>query len=161
MNYLSILVTIRTVVRSIHLESKRIEKEYGISIPQLLVLQYLSEQDDYRAPASRIKDFLNLNASTISGIISRLEQKGLVARLPKPDDRRASYITLTAKGADLLRTSPVTLQENLEKRLSQLDDERVKELERNIDLLVSLLGADDIDASPVIVSGEMGPQTKI
>jgi DNA-binding MarR family transcriptional regulator len=29
-----------------------------------------------------MKDFFQLNASTVTGIISRLEKKGLIARLP-------------------------------------------------------------------------------
>ena len=84
MQYLEILVKLRKVIRSINLESKKIEKEFGISIPQLLVLKFLSEQKDYKASSKDIKTYINLNASTVSGIIVRLEDKGLVARLPKP-----------------------------------------------------------------------------
>lgn len=155
MDYIEIIVKLRRIIRSINLESKRIEKEHGISIPQLLTLQYLSLQQDYRAPASLIKNHLNLNASTISGIIRRLEQKGLVAKLPKPDDRRASYITLTAQGMDLLKDSPTTLQDKLGRRLQRLPEEQVKGLDDSIDLLIDLLDARDIDAAPIITSKEM------
>ncbi|MFB0939010.1 MAG: MarR family transcriptional regulator, partial [Urechidicola sp.] len=117
MKYIEILIKLRKIIRSINLESKKIEKELGISIPQLLVLQYLSDQNDYRAFAKDIKEYINLNASTVSGIISRLESKSLVAKLPKPNDKRATYIILTAKGADLLYKYPPTLQEKLSKRL--------------------------------------------
>ena len=111
LKYTEILIKLRKIIRSINLESKKIEKEFGVSIPQLLVLQYLSEQEGYRAYAKDIKNYINLNASTVSGIISRLELKGYAARLPQPDDKRAHYVTLTAKGAELLEKSPTTLQE--------------------------------------------------
>lgn len=152
MNYLDILVKLRKVIRSINLESKKIEKKYGVSIPQLLVLQFLSKQEDFKAKSSKIKSFIHLNASTVSGIIQRLEGKGLVARLPAPQDKRASFITLTAKGAQLLDESPTTLQEKLRNRLSKLDESQRRELYKSIDLLVELLEAKDIDASPIVAS---------
>ena len=150
MNYIDILVKLRKIIRSINLESKQIEKQYGISIPQLLCLQFLSGQEDYKASASQIKDFIQLNASTVSGIISRLEAKGLVAKLPNFKDKRATFITLTAKGADLLKESPTTLQEKLKARLSLLSTEQISELNKNIELLVQIMDAEHLSASPLV-----------
>lgn len=155
MKYLEVLVKLRRIIRSINLESKRIEKQFGISIPQLLVLQYLSDQDEYRASAKDIKGYINLNASTVSGIVSRLEVKGLVAKLPRTDDRRASYVTLTAKGADLLKESPTTLQEKLSSRLQRLSVEQIAELNSNIELLTRILDVEDMDAAPLFTIGEL------
>ena len=121
------------------------------------MLQYLSDQQDYRAFAKDIKHYINLNASTVSGIISRLESKGLVAKLPKPNDKRAVYITLTAKGAELLRKSPTTLQEKLSHRLKKLTPEQIDELDRNIELLTNIMDAEDLDAAPLITIKEMTP----
>ena len=127
----------------------------GISIPQLLILQYLSEQTDYMSSASKIKAHINLNASTVSGIISRLESKNLVARLPNPEDKRASNITLTAKAWAMLKNAPVTLQEKMSLRLKKLGDQQIEELDKNIDLLISLMDAEQIDAAPLITNVEM------
>lgn len=150
MKYIEILIKLRKIIRSINLESKKIEKELGISIPQFLVLQYLSNQDDYRAFAKDIKTYLNLNASTVSGIISRLDSKSLVARSTKPDDKRASFIILTAKGADLLNKYPPTLQEKLTQRLKKLSPKQIAELDRNIELLTVIMDVEDIDATPLL-----------
>lgn len=153
MHYLEILIKLRKIIRSINLESKKIEKQFGISIPQLLILQHLSQQDEYKSTAKNIKAYINLNASTVSGIISRLEAKSLVARLPVPEDRRTAYISLTAKGAELLKDSPTTLQEKLSARLKGLSNQQIQDLDRNIDLLVEIMDINNIDASP-IVTGE-------
>ncbi len=155
MKYIEILVKLRKIIRSINLESKKIEKELGVSIPQLLVLQYLSDQQDYRAFAKDIKAYINLNASTVSGIISRLEAKGFVARLPEPNDKRATYITLTAKGAELLQESPTTLQEKLSQKLKKLTPEQIDELDRNIELLTTIMDVEDIDAAPLLTIKEI------
>jgi DNA-binding MarR family transcriptional regulator len=150
LKYIEILIKLRKIIRSINLESKKIEKELGISIPQFLVLQYLSNQDDYRAFAKDIKSYLNLNASTVSGIISRLDSKSLVARSTKPDDKRASFIILTAKGADLINKYPPTLQEKLTQRLKKLSPDQIAELDRNIELLTVIMDVEDIDATPLL-----------
>lgn len=155
MTYIEILVKLRKIIRSINLESKKIEKKHGISIPQLMCLQFLSEQTDYKSTSSQIKTFLMLNASTVSGIISRLESKGLLAKLPNHSDRRTTNITLTAKGADLIRETPTTLQEKLSQRLSNLSNEQIEELNKNIDLLVRIMDAEDLDAAPVITIQEI------
>jgi len=154
MTYLDILIKIRRIIRSVNLESKKIEKEFGVSIPQLLCLQYLSQQSGYRAPASKIKAFINLNASTVSGIIKRLETKGLVAKAPHLEDKRVTLIILTAQGSELLHNAPTTLQQKLTKRLDQLSPEVIGELNRNIDLLVNLMDAEDLDAAPVVTNRE-------
>ena len=41
--YSNIMISIRKIVRAINLESKRIEKDYNLSIPQLLTLKFLEE----------------------------------------------------------------------------------------------------------------------
>jgi len=148
MQYLEILIKLRKITRSINLESKKIQKEFGISIPQLLLLQYLSNQKDYKASAKEIKNYINLNASTVSGIIHRLEQKGLVARLLNTEDKRGMYVILTAKGSDLLRDSPTTLQEKLSKRLKKLSPKQIEELYSSIEILTQLMDADEIDGAP-------------
>jgi DNA-binding MarR family transcriptional regulator len=153
--YIEILVKLRKIIRSINLESKKIEKELGVSIPQLLVLKYLSDQNDYRAFAKDIKGYINLNASTVSGIISRLESKGLVAKMTKSNDKRATYIILTAKGAELLHKSPPTLQEKLSQRLKKLTPEQIEELDKNIELLTLILNVEDMDAAPLLTIEEI------
>lgn len=142
MDYLDILVKLRKINRSINLESKRIEKEFGISLPQLLVLKFLSDRTDYIASASKIKKFINLNASTVTGIIQRLESKEMVAKLPDDSDKRSSRIILTAKGYELLKKTPSTLQQKMEKRISNLSPDKMETLMENLALLSEIMELD-------------------
>ena len=96
-----------------------------------------------------------MNASTVSGIISRLESKGLVAKSQKANDKRAIYIILTAKGAELLHKSPSTLQEKLSKRLKKLTKAQIEELDRNIELLTLIMDVEDMDAAPLLTIDEI------
>ncbi|MBK5210009.1 MAG: MarR family transcriptional regulator [Flavobacteriaceae bacterium] len=155
MTFIEILIKLRRIVRSINLESKRVDKELGVSIPQLLCLQFLAEQEDYRANASKLKAFLNLNASTITGIISRLEKKNLVVKLPKSTDKRITLISLTAEGISLIQKAPLTFQQKLSEKLQALPPEKLKTIIDGIDLLTELMEVDEIDDSPIITSEEL------
>ena len=42
MNFIDILIILRKIVLSMNLESKPVEKEQGVNIPQLLCLQFLA-----------------------------------------------------------------------------------------------------------------------
>ncbi len=155
MDYLYILVKLRKIIRFINLENKRIEKHLGVSIPQVLCLQFLSTQPDFQSSAKLIKEHLQLNASTVTGLIARLESKGLVAKLPNTKDRRGSIIALTSKGFDMILESPQTLQDKFTNRLEKLSDKELQELDNAIDLLVQVMGAKDMDAAPILMTMEI------
>lgn len=160
MEYTEILTLIRRIVRSVNLESKRIDKEHGISIPQLLCLNYLSRRANYQASHKDIKDFLSLNASTVTGIIARLERKGLIAKLPKGDDRRVSLITLTARGSNLIQKSPVPIQERLTQRLRELSPQQLEEIQRGLSRITELLDLSPEEHVPLI-SADAPPSPEI
>jgi len=145
-----ILIQIRKIVRSINLESKKIQKEYGVSIPQVLCLNYLHQAPNFQATQGEVKRFLNLNSSTVSGIIQRLEKNGLVARLPKSGDKRVVNIALTSAGDELISSMPSLLHEQLSDKLQTLSASDLQQIEESLDVLVRLLDIQSVEASPVI-----------
>lgn len=149
-----ILIEIRRIVRAINLESKRIQKDFGISIPQLLCLNFLSKCKEYQSTHRDLTRYLQLNSSTVTGIINRLEKKGLIARLPKKEDKRVTYLSLTSKGYKVLDKTPDLLHEKLSKKLADLPADKVKRIIDSLEFLISALGIEDIDASPVITIEE-------
>ncbi|MDA3893595.1 MAG: MarR family transcriptional regulator [Salinivirgaceae bacterium] len=150
MDTTEILIKIRKIVRSVDIESKKIQKEYGVSIPQVLCLNFLHSTPSDQATQQEIITFLNLNSSTVSGIINRLEKKGLLARLPKSGDRRVVNIALTSSGDKLLSTIPSLLHEQLSEKLQKLDESELKKVEDSLNTLVTLLDIEQIEASPMI-----------
>ena len=77
MNSLDILIKIRKIVRSLNLESKAIQKDFGLSITQLLCLSHLEKTPNYQTTHKELMELLSLNSSTVTGIINRLEKKRL------------------------------------------------------------------------------------
>ncbi len=154
MDTTEILITIRKIVRSINLESKKIQKEHGVSIPQVLCLSYLHASPNFQSTQGEIRQFLNLNSSTTSGIIDRLEQKGMLARLPKQGDKRVVSIILTSKGALLLKNVPSLLHEQLSEKLQSLPESKLQQIQESLNLLTMLLDIQEIDAAPMLTIDE-------
>jgi DNA-binding MarR family transcriptional regulator len=145
-----ILIKIRKIVRSINLESKKIQKDYGVSIPQVLCLNFLKNSPGFQSSQKEICQFLNLNASTVTGMINRLESKGYIARLPKKDDRRKTAIILTSKSSSLLQEIPPLMHERLSENLKTLSPVDAETINDALDLLISYLDIANTEAGPGI-----------
>ena len=52
-------------------------------------------------PMSRLADTLSCDASNVTGLVDRLESRGLVRRQPSPQDRRVKVLHLTPTGSRL------------------------------------------------------------
>jgi DNA-binding MarR family transcriptional regulator len=52
-------------------------------------------------PMNRLADTLSCDASNVTGLVDRLESRGLVRREPSPGDRRVKVLQLTPTGARL------------------------------------------------------------
>jgi DNA-binding MarR family transcriptional regulator len=148
--YSEIMSSVRKIVRAVNLESKRVEKTFGISIPQLLTLKFLNEEVGYKSSMKAIKEMLSLNASTVTGIVDRLEQKGFVARLPDPKDKRSTPIILTSKGSGLLINTKESLHEKISKNLDKISEEEYQDILVSFETIINFLHIEHLDASPII-----------
>lgn len=156
MDYSEIVTDIRRIVRSINLESKRIQKDFGVSIPQLLCLTHLAGREGYQATHKQLTEYLNLNSSTVTGIINRLEKKGLIARLPKAGDKRTTCVVLTSSGYKLLKNAPNLLHDKLSHNLQKLSPEQINQVKASLALLIEVMEIKDVDASPLLIVEEPG-----
>lgn len=154
MESLEVIIKIRRIVRSINLESKRIQKDFGISIPQLLCLEKLKNSDNYQSTHSEIMKFLSLNSSTVSGIINRLESKGFVARVPKKEDKRVSFISLTSKGLKVLEKTPDVMHDKLATYLDSLAEEKLKMINSALEIIIDSMEIDKLEVNGDLTSEE-------
>lgn len=79
--------------------SKRMETTLGITAPQRLVIRILGRFPGMRA--GQLAHTLHLHPSTLTGILKRLQRRGLISRRSDPRDRRRAVLGLTAKGRAL------------------------------------------------------------
>jgi DNA-binding MarR family transcriptional regulator len=73
--------------------------EFDITPPQLMTLRRLDS--DSPVPTSEVAKWLACDASNVTGIVDRLEARGLVERRAAPADRRVRMLALTEDGAAL------------------------------------------------------------
>lgn len=106
-----VLDGIRRLVQSLRLSAREAQNRAGISGAQLFILQKLAEAD-----AQSVNDLATRTAtdqSSVSVVVHRLADAGLVARHPDARDRRRVRLTLTPRGRALLRRSPDSAQRRL------------------------------------------------
>ncbi len=75
---------------------RAVADEQGLSIAQLDVLRRLGRHGP--SPMRRLAEQMNCEASNLTGLVDRLERRGLVTRLNDPDDRRVRLLALTPDG---------------------------------------------------------------
>src|SRR6188472_479021 len=73
--------------------------ELGLGFAQAHALRMLDPQEP--RPMSALAERLFCDASNVTGIVDRLESRGLVARGSAEGDRRVKALTLTATGVEL------------------------------------------------------------
>jgi MarR family transcriptional regulator, organic hydroperoxide resistance regulator len=74
-------------------------EEFELSPVQCHVLHLI--EPERPLPMGRLADTLRCDASNVTGLVDRLEARGLVQRRPSADDRRVKVIHLTATGSRL------------------------------------------------------------
>ena len=98
---------------------REVGEEEGLSIPQLDVLRRLRRGP---SPMRRLAVQMNCEASNLTGLVDRLEARGLVERLPYPEDRRVKCVALTREGEELGREMWLAVAGRCE--LNRLSDSR-------------------------------------
>jgi DNA-binding MarR family transcriptional regulator len=86
-------------------------------------------------PMSRLADTLSCDASNVTGLVDRLESRGLVQRRPSPDDRRVKVLRLTPAGSRL-RAQLLRRMTGRSRPLSRLSPEQRGALVKILEVLV-------------------------
>lgn len=146
-----ILRAIRRIIRSIDIQSHKLEVEWGVTVPQLSCLLRAAEVGPL--PLKTLANELDLSASTVVGIVDRLEKKGLVKRDRSTVDRRQVFISVTEQGAILASASPSPLHDRLASALDSLPELERGAIALSLERIVDLMQIQQVDASPILDTG--------
>jgi DNA-binding MarR family transcriptional regulator len=89
----------------------------SLTLQQLGVLRFLSQRGE--TPMNALTDELMVSPPVITGIVDRLEAKGLVKRQESAVDRRKTQISLTEKGDKVFRKVREDYRHSLRESLSR------------------------------------------
>jgi MarR family transcriptional regulator, organic hydroperoxide resistance regulator len=107
--------------------------EFDLSPVQCHVLHLI--EPDKPVPMGRLAETLACDASNVTGLVDRLEARGLVQRRPSPGDRRVRVIELTTTGTRL-RAQLLQRMSAESHPLARLSPSRQRALVRILEALV-------------------------
>jgi DNA-binding MarR family transcriptional regulator len=145
-----ILKAMRRIIRAIDLNSKKILRKYDLTGPQLLILKDLS--DNGSCPVGSLAKRISLSHATVTEIVDRLEKKGHLKRIRSSDDKRKVFVVLEEKAKTVLDQNPTLIQEKFLNNFTKLPDWEQSLILSNFQKVASLMDAEDMDASPMLVN---------
>ena len=143
-----IVSALRHFLRAVYLDNAKMSRQYGVTGAQAGVLRTL--RDAGPASSAQLSRILYVTPSTMTGLIDRLEIKGLVVRNKKEGDRRVSIISLTEGGEELSQELPDPLELKLVSTLSDLDPSYVKNVSTVVNELLSMVAPPPVVESPTV-----------
>jgi len=138
-----IIFQIRRLTQAKELYTKELNKKYQVSASQLNSLIALYEQGSL--PPSQIARHIMVKSSTVTGIIDRLEQKGLVTRSRTSPDRRVITVELTEPGRTLAENAPPPIQQKVVEGLERLPKSEMEKIVLGLNMLTQMLDVQDLE----------------
>lgn len=132
------------------LRSRQLERTVGLTVPQLVVLKEVAESDG--APIGRLAKLVSLSQATVTTIVDRLEQRGVIERRRGHEDRRKVLLHITQSGRELLERSPTILQEEFLEGFEKLEEWEQTLMLATLQRVAAMMNAGDIPASPMLTS---------
>jgi len=102
------LRALRRLVRALRLADRAAEARFGVSAAQLFVLEQLATEP--LRSLSELAERTMTDASSVSVVVQKLADQGLVVRSVDPDDARRATLRLSASGRRLLARAPASPQ---------------------------------------------------
>jgi DNA-binding MarR family transcriptional regulator len=146
-----VLISLRKIIQSIDLHSRFLVKQCGLTGPQLIILQEISNSGE--TPVGQVAKACSLSQATVTGVLERLEKRELVARRRSDRDRRSVLVRVTRTGARLLEQAPPPMQENFVEEFSHLQDWEQSIILAALQRVVAMMDAKTINAAPFLATG--------
>ena len=127
----SIIAQFRDALRELKCLSGDRMRQTGLSFGNSHILAMLDRHGELSM--SRLADLLDVSLSNASGVIDRLEERGLVERIRVPDDRRVVLVRVTDLGRMKLAEADVLRDELMQSILGHLDDRRLRRVAAALD----------------------------
>jgi DNA-binding MarR family transcriptional regulator len=108
---LRVMDGLRRIVRALRVSTHASERTLGVSAAQLFVLRQLAHEP--RQSLGELAERTRTSQGSVSEVVSRLVDRGLVARQRPPEDRRRVELSLTPQGGAVLGRASETVQERL------------------------------------------------
>ena len=114
---------INRLAHAMALDMDRCLKSSEITISQWMMLKQLWQQEG--RSQVELQELLGLDAATVTGLLQRMTNLGLIQRSPDPSDKRVQRVFLTERGRALQQTTAAFEEKVTARALAGFsDDER-------------------------------------
>lgn len=140
-----IMQSLRRIFKAIQDYSYEVSDKFGTTGPQLWALKTISQTESLHL--GELGRRMYLHPSTITGLIDRLEKKGLVERDRDQTDRRVIKLRLTSKGKGLVKRAPNPIQGKMIYGLIKLKRKDLNSIHHSVQKLVEVMEVQDVKAT--------------
>ncbi len=148
-----VLKSLRRVIRAMDLHSKQLVKHTGLTTAQLLLMQTVKKND--LTTIGRIAEEINLSQATVTTILDRLEERGLLVREGSKQDKRKVHIKLTELGNEKVNYAPIPMQESFVEQFKKLNEWEQTTMLSILQRVAYMMDAEEIEAAPILTSGDI------
>lgn len=135
---LNAFVVLMRASKSVEERIKKDIKSYGVSITEFTILEALYHKGDLTV--NQICDAVLINSGSMTYVIDKLQQRGLLERITSEEDRRVIHVRITNQGKELMDDIFPKHEKVIEKVFEDVNSE---ELESVIDIL-KRIGLDSV-----------------
>jgi DNA-binding MarR family transcriptional regulator len=146
------LIALRRILKATEQYGRKLATAAGVTPVQFRVLQVVGETGQTTAKA--ISTRMGVSQATVTSLVDKLVRQGLVIRRRSDIDRRQTDIIISAEGHETLQTAPDALQQRYVREFEKLSDWEQAMLVASLERVAAMLDAEDIDAAPVLDTGE-------
>ena len=111
---------------------RQLSSKFELTLSQTLILLSISFDG---ITISDLSEKLGIDISTMTRNIQRIEKKGLIKRLPNPDDKRSIKLFLSKRGSTLSNSLNLDISQSLETILSKYDIKVSNQIKNNLENL--------------------------
>tara|TARA_X000000950_G_scaffold260247_1_gene329439 strand:- start:30 stop:557 length:528 start_codon:yes stop_codon:yes gene_type:complete len=148
------LIALRRILRATELYSRDLAVASGLTPAQLRVLQILAAEGSSATPKT-LAQTMGVAQATVTALVDKIVSRGMATRMRSEADRRQTNVVLTPAGQQAVKAAPDALQQRYVRAFEKLKDWEQAQLLASLERVAAMLNAEEIDASPVLTTGEI------
>lgn len=150
------MIALRKIIQAIDMNSRKLVKRVGLTGPQLVILQEISSLGE--VTSGEIARAVSLSQATLTGILERMEKRGLLSRRRSEHDKRRVMVRISDSGMKVLEDAPPLMQEEFVDEFSSLQEWEQNMILSSLQRLVSIMDAKAIQAAPFLATSAINTE---
>ncbi len=142
-----LLISLRQIIRATDLHSKQLVKKYGLTGPQLVVIQVIAKEGEISIGS--LAKMVSLSQATVTNIVERLEKTG--SETQKRGDRQTTGAGGSHRqGPRDHPSKPSLLHEQFVTRFNKLESWEQTLLLSSLQRIASMMNAENLEVAPIL-----------